>query len=96
MLPVLGWLFSRVVDERVGTIILSAFVAHTAWHWLTERWAVLVQYPVQWPVFDLALLATLLRWAMLAVLAVLAAWLVRPLVGATPQPPREEPRRAEL
>ena len=85
MLPVLGWLFSRVVDERVGTIILSAFIAHTAWHWLVDRWAVLVQYPVQWPVFDLALLATLLRWAMLAVLAVLAAWLVRPLVGATPQ-----------
>ena len=56
----------------------------------------LVQYPVQWPVFDLALLATLLRWAMLAVLAVLAAWLVRPLVGARPRPPREEPRRAEL
>ena len=40
-----------------------------------------MQFPVQWPVFDLALLATLLRWAMLAVLAVLAAWLVRPLVG---------------
>ena len=31
-------LFTHVVDERVGTIILSAFVAHTAWHWLTERW----------------------------------------------------------
>ena len=22
----------------MGTIILSAFVAHTAWHWTTERW----------------------------------------------------------
>jgi hypothetical protein len=96
MLPVLGWLFSRVVDERVGTIILSAFIGHTAWHWLSDRWSVLVQYPVQWPVFDLALLATLLRWAMLAVLAVLAAWLLRPLVGAGPRPPREAPGRAEL
>ena len=63
---------------------------------MIDRWSVLVQYPVQWPVFDLALLATLLRWAMLAVLAVLAAWLLRPLVGASPQPPREAPGRAEL
>jgi hypothetical protein len=85
LLPLLAFLFARVVDERVGTILLSAFIAHTAWHWLTDRWAVLVQYSVQWPVFDAAFLASLLRWAMLAVLAVLAAWLVRPLV---------EPRRA--
>lgn len=84
LLPLLAVLFSRVVDERIGTIILSAFVAHTAWHWLTERWGVLVQYTIQWPAFDAAFLASLLRWAMLAVLAVLAAWLVRPLV---------EPRR---
>ena len=80
LLPALALLFTYVVDERIGTIILSAFVAHTAWHWLTERWGVLVQYPVQWPVFDLAFVAALLRWAMLLVLAVLAAWLVRPLV----------------
>ena len=86
LLPVLAVLFSRVVDERVGTIILSAFVAHTAWHWLTERWGVLAQYSVQWPAFDAAFVASLLRWAMLAVLAVLAAWLVRPLVE--PRPPR--------
>jgi len=85
LLPVLAVLFSRVVDERVGTIILSAFVAHTAWHWLTERWGVLVQYTIQWPVFDLAFVATLLRWAMLVVLAVLAAWLVRPLVEPRPE-----------
>ena len=38
--------------------------------------------------------ATLLRWAMLLVLAVLAAWLVRPLVGAAPR--RAETGRAEL
>ncbi len=87
LLPALAFLFARVVDERIGTIILSAFVAHTAWHWLTERWSVLVQYPIQWPVFDAAFLASLLRWAMLGVLAVLAAWLVRPLVE--PRQPRE-------
>ena len=28
---------SDVVTERIGTIILSALVAHTGWHWMTER-----------------------------------------------------------
>ena len=80
LLPALALLFARVVDERVGTILLSAFVAHTAWHWLTERWAVFAQYPLHWPIVDAAFLASLLRWAMLLVLAGLAAWIVRPLL----------------
>jgi hypothetical protein len=89
LLPVLSFLFTRVVDERIGTILLSAFVAHTAWHWLTERWAVFAQYPLQWPIVDAAFLASLMRWAMLLVLAVLAAWIVRPLVE--PRRPDQKP-----
>ena len=38
--PVLGWLFRRI-PERIGTILLSALVAHSAWHWMTERGSVL-------------------------------------------------------
>src|SRR4029078_11855304 len=37
LVPALQLLFRYVVAERVGTIVLSAFVAHTAWHWTTER-----------------------------------------------------------
>ncbi len=84
LLPVLSLVFSRWVEPRVGVIIASAFVAHTAWHWLVERWSVFWVYPFTWPVLDAAFIAALLRWAMLLVLAVLAAWLVRPLVGAAP------------
>jgi hypothetical protein len=80
LLPALALLFARVVDERIGTILVSAFVAHTAWHWLTERWAVFAQYPLHWPIVDAAFVASLLRWAMLLVLAGLAAWIVRPLL----------------
>ncbi|MBP7776150.1 MAG: HupE/UreJ family protein [Acidobacteria bacterium] len=87
MLPVLAFAFRWLVDERVGTIILSALVAHTAWHWLVERWDVLSMYPFAWPVVDAAFMASLLRWAMLGVLAVLAAWIVRPLVGGESKPP---------
>jgi HupE / UreJ protein len=89
LLPLLAWLFARVVDERVGTIVLSAFVAHTAWHWLAERWGVLVQFPIGWPVMDAAFIAALLRWAMLGVVAVLAAWIVRPAF-APPSPARSK------
>ena len=92
LLPVLAWLLGRVVNERMGTIILSALVAHTAWHWLVERWAVLMRFGWQWPDVDATFAVALLRWAMLAVLAALAAWIVRPVFArqakdvATPTP----------
>jgi hypothetical protein len=41
--PVLVWLFRRV-PERAGVILLSAIVAHTAWHWMTERYGLLQQF----------------------------------------------------
>ena len=56
------------VAERMGTIILSALVAHTAWHWMAERWGVLSQYDLQWPAFDAAVWAAALRWMMIAVI----------------------------
>lgn len=36
-IPALELLFRYVVAERMGTIILSAIVAHTGWHWMVER-----------------------------------------------------------
>ena len=81
LVPALALVLGRVVDERVGAIVLSAFVAHTAWHWLVERWAVLMRFQLQWPDIDATFLAAVLRWAMLAVLVVLAAWIVRPAVA---------------
>ena len=45
LVPALELLFRFVVAERIGTIILSALVAHTGWHWMIERGAVLMQFP---------------------------------------------------
>src|SRR5438045_9612147 len=36
-IPALSFVFRHVVAERMGTIILSAFVAHPAWHWIPGR-----------------------------------------------------------
>ncbi|MEO8098099.1 MAG: HupE/UreJ family protein [Acidobacteriota bacterium] len=38
LVPALALLFRYVVAERIGTIILSALIAHTGWHWMWERW----------------------------------------------------------
>src|SRR6266850_1451541 len=57
LVPMLELLFRFVVAERMGTIILSALVAHTGLHWMIERWAVLKQFPFQWPALTAALLA---------------------------------------
>jgi len=40
LLPALYALF-RYVPERIGGIVLAVLVAHTAWHWLIDRFAVL-------------------------------------------------------
>jgi hypothetical protein len=74
--PALDALFRFGVPERIGTIVVSAFVAHTGWHWMTERGSLLAQYTFEWPVFDLAFLDLLLRWAMLAVGLAAVAWLI--------------------
>ena len=65
LIPGLGWLFTRVVAERKGVILLSAIVAHTAWHWMAERWNILAGFP--WPVMDATAWAALMRWMMAAV-----------------------------
>ena len=77
VVPVLNFLFRRLVNERMGTIILSAFVAHTAWHWMLERYEVLKKFPV--PALDSAALASVLRWLMAALVLAGMVWLA---VGA--------------
>ena len=76
VIPALGWLFRYVVAERMGTIILSAIVAHTAWHWMTERYGVLRQFRFQWPAIDALFWVSVMRWAMLVVAGAALYWLV--------------------
>ena len=76
LIPALDLLFRYVVAERMGTIILSALVAHTAWHWMIDRYQVLRQYRIQWPSMDAAPLAKDLRLLMLIVIAAGLVWVV--------------------
>jgi hypothetical protein len=74
LIPLLDGLFHLVVSERMGTIILSALVAHTGWHWMMERWDRLRQFRFQWPEFTTAMWAGILFWLMVAAIL---AWLLR-------------------
>jgi HupE/UreJ protein len=76
LVPAMNLLFRRV-PERMGTIVLSALVAHTGWHWMVERWDRLRQFRFPWPALDAAVLASATRWLMLAVVAAGLVWLGR-------------------
>jgi len=76
LVPLLDLLFRFAVAERMGTIILSAILAHTGWHWLLERFDRLRQFRFEWPVLSAAWLAAATKWLMLAVIAGGLAWLV--------------------
>ncbi len=72
IVPALVLLFRYVASERIATILLSALVAHTGWHWMTDRFGVLRQYEFQWPGLSGALLVSVMSWlAAIAILAVL-------------------------
>jgi HupE/UreJ protein len=79
LVPALELLFRYVVAERMGAIILSALVAHTGWHWMTERFDRLRQYRFEWPAIDAVFLLALTRWLIIAVAAAGAVWLVTTL-----------------
>jgi hypothetical protein len=75
LVPALELVFRFVVAERIGTIILSLLVGHTAWHWMTERAERLGRFP--WPSPDAAQLASAVRWLMLVLVLAGLAWIAR-------------------
>jgi hypothetical protein len=74
LLPLLELIFRVVVAERMGTIILSALVAHTGWHWMLERADRLSQYRAEWPEWNAALAAGIMRYLALGVLLAGIVW----------------------
>lgn len=74
LIPLLDALFKFVVAERMGTIILSALVAHTGWHWMIERGERLRRFQFQWPALSAAALAGAMRWLLLTLLLAGLVW----------------------
>jgi hypothetical protein len=86
--PVLALLFRGVLAGRTGIILLSAIVAHTAWHWMLDRGKALWEVP--WPQVTGPGILLFARWAVGILLALglarlLAKW-VETKWAATPKP----------
>jgi len=81
LVPVLRLFFKYLPSERVGVVLLSAFAAHSAWHWFTERSTQLLEYRWQAPVLDAAFLAAAMRWGMVLIASAAVLWGLGELFG---------------
>jgi HupE / UreJ protein len=82
--PALAFLFRGAMSGRMGIIVLSALIAHTAWHWMLDRGEVLWQTP--WPQPTGPGLMILVRWILAVVVVVgvtklIAKWVERKWPG---------------
>ena len=80
MLPALALLRRYVLAGRIGVIILSALIAHTAWHWMIDRGDIL--WKTEWPRLDAASIAILARWVAGVLLAAAAVRFIARRAGA--------------
>jgi hypothetical protein len=72
LVPVVDVVFRYVVPERAGTIILSALIAHVAWHWMADRWSALREFPL--PQLDASLLTMGVRLLLVITAAAAVVW----------------------
>jgi hypothetical protein len=89
IVPLVELCFRRIVAERMGTIILSALVAHTGWHWMLERGERLRQYRFDWPDWNAAFAASIMRWSMVVLLMAGALWLAASMLKRRSAPKTE-------
>jgi hypothetical protein len=80
--PMFGFLFTEVVTERAGIIVVSVLAGHTAGHWMADRYAALQL--MSWPALDVALAATAVRWLLMLTIAGGALWFLAGLLRKKP------------
>ena len=79
--PVLNYVFKNIIAERMGTILLSAILAHSGWHWMSDRASQLSAYSFQWPALNFAFFASVTRWLMLLVIIGSIVWVLNLVYG---------------
>jgi hypothetical protein len=75
VVPLLNLAFRNARAERVGTIILSALLAHSGWHWMSDRAAAFAQYDVSWPAMSPVSPGAALQWLLIGVVTAAAVWI---------------------
>lgn len=84
--PILIALFRWVMAERVGVIVISAILAHSAWHWMTARFATLREYRFVMPALDANFLAGVLRGLMLLLIVLGVVWALSGVLSRLARP----------
>jgi hypothetical protein len=84
VLPAANLLLSQPVAERAGIVVTSVLIGHAGWHWMTERMA--IAQLSSWPLLDLDLLLTVVRWLLAATVIGGVIWFLAGLVKRKPEP----------
>ena len=82
IVPAANLLFSRAAAERAGIIVASVVVGHVGWHWMTERLA--IAQLSSWPVMDVNLLLTVVRWLLAMTVIGGLVWFLSGLIKRKP------------
>jgi hypothetical protein len=82
LIPLLDFVFRRLPNERLGIILISALIVHTAWHWTAERGSDLIAYRPLAPLLD-GIPEGALSWLLVAVALAIPGgrWLLRTRAG---------------
>lgn len=64
LVPVIALFYRFLAETKVAKIVFSSLAAHTAWHWMLERWDVLSKYSASTP----AIAGAVIRWSLFVML----------------------------
>ena len=85
VVPAASALFANAALERTAIVVSSVLVGHAGWHWMTERMA--IARLSSWPVMDVTLLLTVIRWLLAIAVIGGAAWFVAGWLKKKPSEP---------
>jgi hypothetical protein len=83
--PALNLLLTGVVPERAGIIVSSVLIGHVGWHWMAERFT--IAQMSGWPLLDLQLLLTVVRWLLALTVVGGALWFLAGFMKRKPEVP---------
>jgi len=66
-------------------IVSSVLIGHAGWHWMTERFA--IARMSSWPLFDVTLMLTVVRWLLALTVVGGVIWFVAGLLKRKPEAP---------
>jgi len=96
VVPLLAFLFKRIPSEKVGIILLSALVAHSAWHWMAERFNALMEYDIRLPAINAEFYLSLGQWGVLLIVATSVLWVMHGLFQRFFNAPTGEAEESKL